>query len=234
MCIIWKLQIDVVEKRKKICVIVLTIAVTMSVAACGKEDSNNVEMPISVDIEETVNSSLETKEKTEETQAVTEQEQTVDISSIGKVRTVLSDSGVEVNPDAMFSDIPDGVAPELTYFTYDDVEGMVKAQQYLEEIGVSEENKTIVVCQKQEFAGDALRIFVISFEDDGTYRQEFYFESGSGSYELMLDEMITNSEYCDSDARYIRTEKMEDPTVDSYEAEIQYYESFEELFTVVK
>ena len=216
--------------------IALTMAVTMSFVACGKaENKDNVNETISVEIETTAEENSETQDNVKETEENTEKEQEeVDASSIGKVRTALSDSGVETNPDAMFSDIPSGVAPEFTYFMYDDVEGMVKAQQYLEKIGVSEEGKTIVLCQKQDFDGDSLRIFVISFEDGGTYRQDFCFESSSGSYEMMLEEMANSEKYCDEDARYIQTEKIEYPTANTYEEELQYYESMEELYTIAK
>lgn len=219
--------------KKKNCFIALTIVLTMSMAACGKKDSNsNVEEPVSVEVEETVGTDSEVQENAKETKEAAEEK--VDASSIGKVRTALSDSGVEINPDAMYSDIPNGVAPKFTYYLYDNVEGMVKAQQYLEEIGVSEEGKTIVLCHKQNFNGDSLRIFVISFEDGGNYRQDFCFEPSQLSYERMLGELESNCEYCDVDARYIRTNKIEYPTAGSYEEELQYYESMEEIYTIAK
>lgn len=219
--------------KKKSCMIALTIVLTMSMAACGKKDSNsNVEEPVSVEVEETVGTDSEVQENAKETKEAAEEK--VDASSIGKVRTALSDSGVEVNPDAIFSNIPNGIAPEFTYYLYDNVEGMVKAQQYLEEIGVSEEGKKIVVYQRIDHVGALMNLFVISFEDGGTYRQDFRFVPNQLSYESMVGDLESNCEYCDDDARYIRTNKIEYPTAGSYEETLQYYESMGDFYTIAK
>lgn len=221
--------------KKKSCLIALTIALTMSMAACGKKESNsNVEETVSVEVEETVEADSEVQENVKKTEEITEEKEVTDDSSIGKIRTALSDSGVEVNPDAIFSNIPNGIAPEFTYYLYDSVEGMVKAQQYLEEIGVSEEGKKIVVYQRIDHVGALMNLFVISFEDGGTYRQDFRFVPNKLSYESMVGDLESNCEYCDDDARYIRTNKIEYPTAGSYEETLQYYESMGDFYTIAK
>lgn len=223
--------------KKKNYVVALCLLGVLCVASCGKKDEeiqNETLVEIVNEVESEVESSNQSEEKDQMTEAYTTEQESADMLSIGKTRTALSDSGVEANPDAIFSDIPDGIAPEFTYFLFDNVEGMVKAQQYLEKIGVSEEDKKIVVYQKPDYTGANMNFFVISFENGKTYRQDFYFASGQGSFNSIINDYIKEYEQADSDAMYVCTEKREYPTTGSYEEEIQYYEGFGDMYTIAE
>ena len=219
--------------KKRNYIIALCLAGMLCVVACGKKD-DEIQNETSVQTGTEVESDNQSDEKNQMTEVYTTEQESVDTTSIGKTRTALSDSGVEVNPDAIFSDIPDGIAPEFTYFLFDNVEGMIKAQQYLEKIGVSEEGKKIVVYQKPDYTGANMNFFVISFEDGKTYRQDFYFASGQGSFNSIINDYVKEYEQANSDAMYVCTEKKECSTTGSYEDEIQYYEGFGDMYTVVK
>ena len=47
-----------------------------------------------------------------------------------------------------------------------------------------------------------MNFFVISFEDGKTYRQDFYFASGQGSFNSIINDYVKEYEQVDSHAMY--------------------------------
>ena len=213
---------------KKKLLIVCSI-LTLSLVGCGdkqRENENKNENSVSVDVGYDENKSIEqvtsekesTKELSSEEQEVTasEEQQTVNsddkkqFSQAGSVRTALSDTNV-VPSDK--NNLPDGVASEFTYFNYENgTEGMLKSQQYLEQIGVSKENEKLVVLWYQDNRSLPILIDEYTFDENTIYCVSHSFSSSISNYKTDLENYGEESiDYTDEDAYYIRTVATEEP-----------------------
>lgn len=201
--------------RKKLVLGVSILVLTTSIAACGSEENevNTVEIDISNEQEDKRDVILE------ETASSQSNDEEV---SIGNARTALSDSTLEINE----GEYPEGIAAEFTYFMYDTEQGMVQAQKYLEEIGVSEEGKKLVVLQETSGIKQPVYIEVIYFEEEGSYTQIHYFATGEKVFnDYISNDVNESAEFSDLEARYVRSKKVHDTVSFSYDELVQYYES---------
>lgn len=167
---------------------------------------------VTIDMSESsaINSQDNTQEKSENSVNV----------EIGKVRTALTDTGVQ--PQELIG-LPEGVAPEFTYYIYDTgFDGMIKAQQYLEQIGVSEEGKKLIALWKQDNTATPIMIEEYTFDDDTIYCVKHTFDSCEENYQKAIDDYGEDViDYTDADAYYTRTVATEEP--------INYIRSYDTL-----
>ena len=205
-------------KRK---LIVLGSIIMLTVTGCGsnQKDENGV---VTVEVPENATTIMQSStEEESETEKSIETPSEMDDNSekkgtngvnaeIGKVRTALSDTGVK--PQDLIG-LPAGVAPEFTYFIYGTgFDGMVKAQQYLEQIGVSEEGKRLVVLWDQGNTTNPILIDEYTFTDDTIYCVQHSFSSCESNYQTEISNYDENSvDFTDADAFYIRTVATETP-----------------------
>ena len=212
------------DKMRKKLLIVCSV-LTLCLVGCGdKQKENENKNSVSVDVEYDENKSIEqgtseqesTKEISEENVTVSEEQQTVNsddqkqFSQAGSVRTALSDTNV-VSSDK--NNLPAGVAPEFTYFIYENApEGMLKAQQYLEQIGVSKENEKLIVLWYQDNRSLPILIDEYTFDENTIYCVSHSFSSCKSNYKTDLENYGEESiDYTDEDAYYIRTVATQEP-----------------------
>ncbi len=194
--------------------------IVLTITGCGSSKDNEKD-PISVEVSEDTQTTVQDISEENETASSTEtQEMTTEISEekensnanleIGKTRTALSDTGVE--PLDLVG-LPEGVAPEFTYFDYETgFDGMVKAQQYLEQIGVSEEGKKLIAISEQSNRSASIHIEEYTFTDDTIYHIQHTFYSYDGSFQEAVSDYGTDSiDYMDEEAYYIRSAATEEP-----------------------
>ena len=182
-------------------VFMMCCSMVLVMAGCG---NNQTKENTSATIDMSESSTAESQENTEE-----KSENSVNVE-IGKVRTALSDTGIE---PLDLTGLPEGVAPEFTYFDYDTgFDGMVKAQQYLEQIGVSEEGKKLIVLSEQSNRSASIHIEEYTFTDDTIYHIQHTFYSYDGSFEEAVPDYGADSiDYMDEEAYYIRSAATEEP-----------------------
>lgn len=179
-------------------VFIVCCSIALAMTACG--NSQTEEKTSATTESSTVESQENTQEKAENSVNV----------EIGKVRTALSDTGVQ--PQDLIG-LPEGVAPEFTYYIYDiGFDGMVKAQQYLEQIGVSEEGKKLIALWKQDNTATPIIIEEYTFDDDTIYYVQHTFDSCENNYKKAMDDYGEDViDYTDADAYYTRTVPIEEP-----------------------
>lgn len=200
--------------KKKTCFAALTIAVTMIIAACGKTESNSkVEETISVEAEENVQSA-QTVENSVESNTKNEIEDS--IIDLKGSRTVLSDTGVQP-PERNF--LPEGVAPEFMYFSYEDKNvGPYKAQEYLENIEFSVENEKLVVLWKQERRSAQIAVDIYDFTTTPVTKISHFFLATPSSLESTISDFgETNIAFSDTEANYFYSIPLEMDDYYSYE-----------------
>lgn len=202
---------------KKVLLVGSIIVLTITGCGSGKDNEKNL---ISVEVSEDTQMTVQDIAEESETVSSTEtQEITTEISEekenskanleIGKTRTALADTGVE--PLDLVG-LPEGVASEFTYFDYNiGFDGMVKAQQYLEQIGVSEEGKKLIVLSEQSNRSASIHIEEYTFTDDTIYHIQHTFYSYDGSFEEAVSDYGADSiDYMDEEAYYIRSAATEE------------------------
>ena len=205
-------------KRK---LIVLGSIIMLTVTGCGsnqKDESGVVTVEVPENATTIMQSSTEEESETEksietpsEMDDNSEEKGTNGLNAeIGKVRTAFSDTGVK--PQDLIG-LPEGVAPEFTYFIYGTgFDGMVKAQQYLEQIGVSEEGKKLIALWKQDNTATPIIIEEYTFDDDTIYYVQHTFDSCENNYKKAMDDYGEDViDFTDADAYYTRTVPIEEP-----------------------
>lgn len=184
--------------KKRIFMMCCSMVLVMT--GCGNSQMKEKTF-VTIDMSESsaINSQDNTQEKSENSVNV----------EIGKVRTALADTGVE--PLDLVG-LPEGVASEFTYFDYNiGFDGMVKAQQYLEQIGVSEEGKKLIVLSEQSNRSASIHIEEYTFTDDTIYHIQHTFYSYDGSFEEAVSDYGADSiDYMDEEAYYIRSAATEE------------------------
>lgn len=195
--------------KKRIFMMCCSMVLVMT--GCGNSQMKEKTF-VTIDMSESsaINSQDNTQEKSENSVNV----------EIGKVRTALADTGVQ--PQELIG-LPEGVAPEFTYYIYDTgFDGMIKAQQYLEQIGVSEEGKKLIALWKQDNTATPIMIEEYTFDDDTIYCVQHTFDSCEENYQKAIDDYGEDViDYTDADAYYTRTVATEEP--------INYIRSYDTL-----
>lgn len=212
------------KNRKLLIGIVGTLCVLT--VACGKEDVNEKEM-VSVDIETMSSVSEESQEIVTNEDTVSEE---VNMSMAEDTQKSYYVSEREVCEDR--ESFPEGVCTDFSYFVYGgNEEAPYEAQKYLEEIGVSEENKKLVIrLANQDGENPTELIFYeYRFDDSGAKRREHYFFSNAKTYRESVASLNTIKEKSDT-ALYIQTEFYDVLTM-TYERVIQLGES--ELYDIL-
>lgn len=214
-------------KKKRLLIILGSIFVIAlsGLTGCEEKQEKSSESSIEVDIDEEQKQieMSETKENTAEVDATKEESNTEsstherENASIKK-RTALSDTGVQ-SPERNI--LPEGVAPEFMYFSYQDNEvGPYKAQEYLESIGTSIENKKLVVLWKQEKTSSLITIDVYDCTQSPIKRTSYYFCGSVSTYERVVSDLgEENIAFSDSDANFLYTNPID---MDEF-ADYEYY-----------
>lgn len=212
-------------KKKNFLIILgsIFVVVMSGLTGCEKKQEKSSESSLEVniaeeqrqvEISETKESSLEADETKEEnsTESSTHEGENMSI----KKRTALSDTGVQP-PERNI--LPEGVAPEFMYFSYQDSDvGPYKAQEYLESIGTSIENEKLVVLWKQEKTSSLITIDVYDCTQSPIKRTSYYFCGSVSTYERVVSDLgEENIAFSDPDANFLYTNPIDMDEFSDYE-----------------
>lgn len=196
--------------KKKYALIATIVIMALGVAACEKkEEEAEKESEISVDISvqetEAVTSSTSqevsgTKESDiEEIEETSEEyDNKDDVSCYTSKREICEYS----------TDFPKGVCTDFSYFIYGtNTNAPYIAQKYLEQIGVSEENKRLVVKLADDSEMPTSLVFQeYIFDGEAVSTREHYFFSNVNSYKENVELLADTIEEKNEDAFYICTQ----------------------------
>lgn len=226
--------------RQIVCVICTMI---LLLVACGKENTNNNEK---ITVESNINredtseneseiiSSQET-ESNEEEESSEETESNEEISKSTINKSTSKSCYISKRPVCEYRDkFPEGVCTDFSYFLYGmNEDAPLEAQRYLEEIGISEENKKLIVRIADEEGEDPTHLFFLEFvfNDEGTKRREHYFFSNKNSYEENVNNIDNILEKSDT-ALYVCTQYYDADNI-SYDQIIQMGEDQSGLYEIV-
>lgn len=191
------------KMRKKYVVVITIIMVLVGSVACGKSNEEKTEISVNVPTQETEKVELSSEINEENTGS--EEVQSTDEATLINNSAACYVSKRKVCEDS--TDFPEGVCTDFSYFIYGkNYNAPYLAQEYLEKIGVSEENKRLVV----KIADDSdmptsLTFLEYKFDGDTTLTREHYFFANSNSYEQNVELLSDTIDEKNDEAYYIST-----------------------------
>lgn len=215
---------------KKISNIVVIISImSLLIVACGNKTVSEEES-VSIDYKEAGKVNEISKEITSSEEVVNEV--TTDVETLEDTNKSYYVSEREVCEYK--DDFPEGVCADFSYFFYGgNIDAPLQAQKYLEEIGVSEENRKLIVRMADEDGEDPTHLVFLEFvfDKDGTKRREHYFFSNEVTYEESISDIDSIDEKSDV-AFYIRTDYYDASSI-SYDRVIQMGEDSGGLYDIL-